>query len=248
MLKIQFLFNFYVDMSKEKSPSTMEKAPDSKTKAPDTIKVVTLVFLQPLPSVIIPEELCIYKYHCFIKDLPANLSLEQYMQAVKAAVTRRVPYNITWDQFTVYVELNKDRGKKIFDFKHPYTVDESWDMTLKNVYEESQIEKAKLLNSTGKQETEDDAAVEESSSSENLDKIVETATEDVTDVQSMVESNEQRVCLKIKKISENVFQNVSQIKLESGRNEKKEFKGRKRTRKDFDEIVGKNLILRVYGY
>ena len=99
-------------MSKVKSSSTMEKTPDRKTKAPDTIKVVTLVFLQPLPSVIIPEELCIYEYHCFIKDLPANLSLEQYMQAVKAAVTRRVPYNITWDQFTVYVELTKIEERK----------------------------------------------------------------------------------------------------------------------------------------
>ena len=97
------MFNFYVDMSKVKSSSTVEKAPDRKTKAPDTIKVVTLVFLQPLPPVNIPEGLCNFEYHCFIEDLPANLSLEQYMQAVKAGVRRKVPYPVGWDQFTVYV-------------------------------------------------------------------------------------------------------------------------------------------------
>ena len=228
----------------------MEKALDSKTKALETIKVVTLVFLKPYQSVYtknIPDitELFNNNYFCFIKDLPANLSLEQYMQAVKAAVNQllsTVPYHVIWDQFTIYVELTKDRGKKIFDFKHPYTVDESWDMTLNSVYEESQMEKAK-------QETEDDAAIEEGSSSlEYLDKVVETATEGVTDVQSMVEADAQRVedavDSKREEYSVKFVGSVAKFK----KNEKQKFEGRKKTRKDFDEIVGKNLILRVYRY
>ena len=228
----------------------MEKALGNKTNTPNTIKVVTLVFLRPFELSLMPELSSSIIYHCFIKDLSANLSLEQYMLAVKAGVRRNVPYPVSWEQFTVYVELTKDRGKKIFDFKHPYTVDESWDMTLNSVYEESQVNKAKLPDPTGKQEPEDDAAVEEGSSSQEiLDKLVETATEGVTDVQNIVESDAQRVeGRNLVKYLENVFGIVSEKKSESERNGKQEVEGRRKTRKDYDEIVGKNLILRVYGY
>ena len=95
-------------MSIAKISSSENKAAESNKKAPDTIKVVTLVLLKPTPlmpllldglSLFGPDDL---KQHCFIKDLSANLTLEQYMRAVMAAMKRKLPTSIYKKLESVY--------------------------------------------------------------------------------------------------------------------------------------------------
>ena len=204
-------------MSKAKTSSTEVKADGSNQKVPDTIKVVTLVFLNP--THLMRQLRNDYMQHCFIKDLPANLTLEQYMQAVMAAIKRKMlPFVFdNWNQFTVYVEVTKDFGHKVFDFQFPFSIDHSWDTTLQGVYDEAQEVKKNLLKEQRAVESE------KSSSSE----------QDAQD-----KDDEERSEGDLGEEPKSADQNKSSKKQEVP----------KSTRSDFDEIVGKNLILRVYNY
>ena len=204
-------------MSKAKTSSTEVKADGSNQKVPDTIKVVTLVFLKP--THLMRQLRNDYMQHCFIKDLPANLTLEQYMQAVMAAIKRKMlPFVFdNWNQFTVYVEVTKDFGHKVFDFQFPFSIDHSWDTTLQGVYDEAQEVKKNLLKEQRAVESE------KSSSSE----------QDAQD-----KDDEERSEGDLGEEPKSADQNKSSKKQEVP----------KSTRSDFDEIVGKNLILRVYNY
>ena len=95
-------------MSEAIITSTEVKAAESNKKVPDTIKVVTVVLLKPTQSMPLllsgislfgPDD---FKQHCFIKDLPANLTLEQYMRAVMAAMKRKLPTSIYKKLESVY--------------------------------------------------------------------------------------------------------------------------------------------------
>ena len=212
-------------MSKAKTSSTEVKADGSNKKAADTIKVVTVVLLKPTHSMpLLLDGLSLFgpddfKQHCFIKDLPANLTLEQYMRAVMAAMKRKLPTSIykNWNQFTVYVEVTKDFGHKVFDFQFPFSLDQSWDTTLQGVYDEAQeikknlpteqraVEKEKSFSSEEDAQCKDDGIRKDDGSNQEP------------------KSTDQKKTSKVREVS-------------------------KSTRSDFDEIVGKNLILRVYNY
>ena len=212
-------------MSEAKIPSTEVKASGSNKKAADTIKVVTVVLLKPthsMPSLLDfsslfnPDD---FKQHCFIKDLPANLTLEQYMRAVMAAMKRKLPTSIykNWNQFTVYVEVTKDFGHKVFDFQFPFSLDQSWDTTLQGVYDEAQEIKKNLPTEQRAEESEKISTVDENAQDKD---------------------DEERSEGDLGEEPKSADQNKSSKKQEVP----------KSTRSDFDEIVGKNLILRVYNY
>ena len=208
-------------MSKTK---TSVKAAGSNKKAPDTIKVVTLALLKPKDETgcSMPNLLGETNHYCFIKDLPTNLTLEQYMQAVKAAVQRNLlPYGLKirgWRQFAVYVELTEGSGLKVFDFEFPFSLDQSWDTTLDEIYDQAQVLKKNLI--TKKHGV---ASVEKSCFIEPVARKNDALRTKGGLEQEPSSADGKKPPIKPKAVP-------------------------KCTRNDFDKVIGKNLILRVYNY
>ena len=247
---------------------TTKKALDRITKTAGTIKVVTLLslritpldkrYLLPFPS---EDEVNGENGFVYVSDLPTNLKLEHYMNAVKSLVedddvsprTKRE----FWDQFTIFVELTKDDGMKIFDFKFPFTVDEDWDTTLGDIYDIAQVETAKLREADSKKK-QDTKGVAIGKAKKLLNKVTKSVkiTKDICDQQTKEEliarNTEESIRPKSKNGNESSkrvvknTENIAKKRNPDDSSSKKEVKVY--TRKDFDKAVGKNLILRVYNF
>ena len=118
----------------------------------------------------------------------------------------------------MYVEVTKGFGHKVFDFQFPFSLDQSWDTTLQGVYDEAQEVKKNLPTEQRAVESEKNSIVEQDAQG----KDDEVRTEGGSEQESKSAAQE----------------NPS----------KEQEEVQKSTRNDFDEIVGKNLILRVYNY
>ena len=128
-----------------------------KKSIPDTIKVFTIIDMK-LERVnnLSDDSDFITKRACSVKNLPANLSMESYMKAVKKFMDHLSLYFVPWiykfncwHQFTVYLELSKDDGEKIFDYEFPFAVDDEWYTDLGGIYEQAQVRISKLKETEG---------------------------------------------------------------------------------------------------
>ena len=242
-----------------------KKALDGTATAACTIKVVTLVSLRVTPLderyLPFPSEEDEIGYVSYITDLPTNLTLEQYMQAIKRVTEKNdLPLQMNrdlWDQFTVFVELTKDDGRKIFDFKFPFTVDEDWDTTLGDIYDIAQVETAKLREADSKKK-QDTKGVAIGKAKKLLNKVTKSVkiTKDICDQQTKEEliarNTEESIRPKSKngnESSKRVVKNTENIAKKRNPDDSSSKKEEKVcTRTDFDKAVGKNLILRVYNF
>ena len=233
----------------------MDSAADNKTR--DKIKVVTYVNLKITAGKRrhLPSWECrhIFAETCFVAELETNITLEEYVRSLcEITMGNNLTYHFPstgrrvrnlhsrlrglLDQVTVYVELTEKDGRKIFDFMFPFTADEDWDTTLGQVHDRTKAQSGQS-DADDKPEWTDDKLERKTRTSEWTDA-------DDANLEKM-RNRQERFEKQLRKMTSARHQPAEKEPMD-GFSPVKEVKAP--TREDFNKIVGKNLILRVYNY